>query len=753
MKSRGSDSRGLPAALFAAATVWSVAGLVAAADVPLGVEADELLPAMNGQASDFAPRRAGAGVGAECRIEVAQDGLYRVGWTQLTQAGISPAALVGDQLRLFCRTQEVAILTTTSGLFAQSDSFMFFGQRWNGAYSKTNVYWLGFGDGGLRMEQTSASVLGAGPVTSHWQTVLYAPKRLYQAYYRANDGSMDHWFATNINDTGSATVQVITEGREAGGLARLDIVLDGLWDQAGVNPDHNTRVTIGGIVTTSFVHEALNAYTGTVWFPSTRLSDGATTVALRGTNNLSQYDWSLLRWLAIGYTRALRPAAGTVTFDGETGARDYTITGLVAATGFNLLNIDNPFRPAVVTGLTGEAHNGSYRLQFGWDSASPPRFHLTEDAQVLKPPVVRKVTFRNLADSTRVAEWVAVCPYAFRDSAYTLIKHRYKEGLKVAVAPMEDIYNEFGYGIVDAAALKQFIGYAYHHWNMPRVRYVCLMGEGTYDPLDNLGLHAANWIPARMGPSGFMWTSLENWFAMVDGADQLADVAIGRIPVDTSSQLRNVVNKITAFEAATGGLWRTRALLVADNVDGVNNFKQATTNRVKPHLVAGGIYSLSESYLDSSSAGNIRTNIENRINGGRFFVSYFGHGAHNQWADEDVWNNTDVSGLSNSEYPIVAMFTCKSGAMHDPTAECLAEVFVEKSNKGAVSAVVSTDLTVLHWSEIFADGFTEALAEAKEKRIGDALRAGLGALHAASPQANELLTFEIVGDPGLVVNP
>ncbi len=52
-----------------------------------------------------------------------------------------------------------------------------------------------------------------------------------------------------------------------------------------------------------------------------------------------------------------------------------------------------------------------------------------------------------------------------------------------------------------------------------------------------------------------------------------------------------------------------------------------------------------------------------------------------------------------------------------------------------------------------ADGFTKALAETRVKRIGDALQAGLAALARVSPESYELSTFEVIGDPGLVVNP
>ena len=77
---------------------------------------------------------------------------------------------MGDQLRLYARSQEVAIAVSSSGTWSSSDYLLFYGKSFNGACSKTNVYWLGFGGAGRRMATRAAPLCAGAPVvlsTSH----------------------------------------------------------------------------------------------------------------------------------------------------------------------------------------------------------------------------------------------------------------------------------------------------------------------------------------------------------------------------------------------------------------------------------------------------------------------------------------------------------------------------------------------------------------------------------------------------------
>ena len=206
-----------------------------------------------------------------------------------------------------------------------------------------------------------------------------------------------------------------------------------------------------------------------------------------------------------------------------------------------------------------------------------------------------------------------------------------------------------------------------------------------------------------------------------------------------------MVNKTISFEGASR---ITNATLVADNVDGSYNFQSDSQTYIYNRLFPAG-YTINQSYLDSASASTIRNNIRNTINGGRYLVSFFGHGNVPLWCAEDVWNTNDVFTLTNTRVPIVTIFSCQNGSFEDPAKECLAEAFLEGTSNGAVGVVAPASESAHVYAVKVADGFFAEFTN-RNTRLGDALNAGLLKLWQFNPNPYELWSYGILGDPALV---
>ena len=61
---------------------------------------------------------------------------------------------------------------------------------------------------------------------------------------------------------------------------------------------------------------------------------------------------------------------------------------------------------------------------------------------------------------------------------------------------LQEIYDEFNYGIADPRAIRAFLGYAYRRWPV-RPRYVVLAGQGSFDYKDYTG-HGDCLVPPLM---------------------------------------------------------------------------------------------------------------------------------------------------------------------------------------------------------------------------------------------------------------
>ena len=157
------------------------------------------------------------------------------------------------------------------------------------------------------------------------------------------------------------------------------------------------------------------------------------------------------------------------------------------------------------------------------------------------------------------ADVVMITTHELEDALAPLVALRRSQGHSVAMVDVEDIYDEYSFGIKSPEAIRTFLLDAAQRWQTAP-KYVVLVGNGTYDPRDYLGL-GGDLVPTMHVNTAEMEAPSDDWFADLDG-DGIAELAIGRLPVHPSSRHRrwsrsscNMRIQVAAFD---------RALLVAD---------------------------------------------------------------------------------------------------------------------------------------------------------------------------------------------
>jgi len=720
-----------------------------------------LVPPMNGNPSDFAVRRAGAEVSASYRIGITNSGIYRINQSTLAAAGLTN--MVGSQVRMFCQTQEVAIYVSTDSAFTTNDYILFYGQGFNGYYTTENAYWIGLGSSGLRMSSRSGLPLATtNEIRTYTETVTYAPNNIYRPFYRPSETNMDHWYAavllnTNINILVRSNFSIRTQNIVTPGVATLSILLHGITSYTNVSPDHKTWAEfIVGVAFGGFEYDGMSDFSGSASVSSTQLTEGTSTMYLSEDtlNPNVPLDEVYLESFSLSYPRYLIARNSDLAFTGRGGNDNYTITGFPTNRAFWVLDVTDPANPVQITNLTIQPTSNVYGVRFGDPTGGPANYRVDETAGILTVTQVQSVAFRNLGSTNWHADYILIGVPTQRRNGYRLLKQRFLQGLSVVVAPPTDIYNEFSYGIKDADAIKEFLGYTFHHWQGPPPKYVLLAGQGSYDPKNNLQLAIPDIVPTHLGPTSTRWSALDGWFVTVNGADMLPDMAIGRIAASTDAFYSNVVNKTLAYEALSKtNTWRTKALLVADQKDSDFNFTTSSELNVYSYLSSG--FTCQKAYYDTDGGAAVtRSLITNSIDGGRYCVSYIGHGAMDLWSNSDIFDTNDVPKLSNSVFPLFTIFTCENGEFEDPTLKCLAETLIEAQNHGAVACVAPSSLSIGDLADQFANGFYGALVNASQySRVGDVMGQAYLKLYNYYMLADELQFYEVIGDPALVLKP
>ena len=722
-----------------------------------GAFAGSLVPPMtNGVPSEFALRRAGADVGANLRVRIAREGLHKVTYSDFAAAGIT--SVVGSQVRMYWTTQEIAIATSTQSTWTTNDYALFWGWPHDGLFTDTNAYWLALTGTGVRMQtRNAAPIPSSGDVTSHWRTVRYDTSAIFNPFYLPLVESFDHFVSLLIVSSADSTYTVAVTNGHSTHSASMRLGLWGVSSDVGVNPDHVTKVSVNGTQIASILNDG-QAYTTGIALPAAGQfnPNGINTITLRQigtpTNDTAALDSADFTYLASN-----RPIADVLLWNGIAGATNYAAQPFLATDGI-VLDVTDRANPVILTNATWTGVTGGRQVRFSDTAVTSNRYWVGGVSNAPSAGPVSVVYFHELADTNRQADYIIICSPENRASAYRLAKQRTLQNLRSLVVPLRTVFYEFSYGIKDADAIKQFIGYAYHHWKKPSPRYVVLVGDGTYDPRNYLNVadyHDS--IPVHLGASATEYCSQDGWYGTVNGSDLLTDVAIGRIPIRTEASFSNVVSKLVQYEATSvTNAWKKKALAVADGFDVTAglDFSGSSESNFVQDVFFGGVTDITRAYLDDNSPPVVRATITNTINSGVLAVSYFGHGFSDFWSSTMIFETNDVPKLNNSVWPVFTMVTCENGDFDDPFKECIGEALLERANRGAIVSAAAGALSIPGAADVFANGFSTALVTSNSyKRVGDMFNKGLLDLWTFAPTASELLFYNLMGDPATRIHP
>jgi len=379
------------------------------------------------------------------------------------------------------------------------------------------------------------------------------------------------------------------------------------------------------------------------------------------------------------------------------------------------------------------------------------------------------------------ADHITITHADFSSQAGVLSAFRNSQGLRTIVVDAQDIYDEFGFGIVGNAPIRDFLLYAYENWESPAPSFVVLLGDGHYNPKGYkpsiYGALRENFIPPYLSMvDPYMGeTAADNRYVAFVGEDTLPDMMLGRLAVNSQDEEDTLpdmmlgrlavnsqdeaaafINKIIAYEeASVEGDWKKQVLVIADNADSAGNFpalsQQLLTCCLPSPYQSERVY-LGVTHADVTSA---KSAIIEEINSGMFMVNYFGHGATQQWGGGDsvpaysgaLLETSDIQNLTNTNhYPIIVAMDCMDGYFLSKVS--LAEVITKAENKGAVASWSSTGLNVASGHETLDQAFFNAVFSDFVSSIGQATTSAKLGVWASGNHLELLDTYLLFGDPG-----
>lgn len=359
--------------------------------------------------------------------------------------------------------------------------------------------------------------------------------------------------------------------------------------------------------------------------------------------------------------------------------------------------------------------------------------------------------------------------------------HTQQDGMRCIVVPVNQIYNEFSAGTPDATAIRRFAKMLYEKTGDEHrpLRNLLLFGSGMWDNrmiTPNLSKKSpSDYLLCYESDNSLSHTNsyvLEDYFALLDD-DAPTDVlrakpriGVGRIPVTTAADAKNVVNKLIRYiNNEEVGPWKNTLTILCD--DGNNNTHMkdgdsviAHTARLYPDFRIKRIYWDTYERQVSTTGKSYPAaiaDINKQMQDGSLIMNYTGHGANYCLSHEQVIHKKNFANWSSPRLPLWITAACDVTPF-DMNEEHLGEVAL-LNPQGAAMGFIGTSRTVysspnlaLNWR--FMEYVLDVKDDGNRYTIGEALSAAkcnyIDRLSGITNDVNKA-HFILLGDPAITL--
>jgi hypothetical protein len=394
-----------------------------------------------------------------------------------------------------------------------------------------------------------------------------------------------------------------------------------------------------------------------------------------------------------------------------------------------------------------------------------------------QPSIVGKVANQNIR-SLSTPNLIIVTHPDFLSEAQRLAEHRASfSGWSVQVVTTEQVYNEFSSGRQDVTAIRDFVKSLYNK-SPSTLQALLLFGKCSYDYKDRIENNTNYTITYESRNSmmpletyssddyfGFLEDSEGLWLERPQPQNHTLDIGVGRLPVKSLEEAAGVVDKIIQYDTNrnTLGYWRKQLAFVADDgntEDGFSDIHQEQANDLTKFIASTDPSFDSKKLFMGSYVKRLRgssetipemtSDIIRSFDKGSIIINFTGHGGEDQWTDENVFNSSTISDLSNHRYPFLVTATCEFGRHDDPRDISGAEESVILANGGSIGLVTTArpvnSTTNFNLNIAFYDALLQKINN-QYQSIGEVFRHTKN--NSISGVANR--NFSLLGDPSLTL--
>lgn len=671
------------------------------------------------------------------KINVAEEGIYRVTFDELNALSSQDLTQIDpSDFKIYYQGKEqyMTVNTGSDQIFNSGDYIEFYGKKNNGSfdeglylkpsdqphkyyslYTDTASYFLIWESGspGKRFTsykdtsysnntpedyymKESVTVLSdeyswGDPIMQLYDPILFSP-----SYYTGGEG----WASLRIDPWGSDIFTVNTENYFSSGPSpEIEILLYGQsrWDslgyQGGIKYHHQTNIEVGSAnkskkyrllddpVYEGFSRELVNEplTSADIGDPKTYIRMRTTGVANRGLTG----DYSRLYYVKITY-----PSDFNLN---STNQLSFNLKNNIKSAYYFKFNNYSGSHPILYDLTDGKKVYGklsSQEFSVILLGGKPKSLFLTDSAD-FKTGKISTVVFHDYSkDLSQTVGYLIISNKKLKNSAQQYATYRNSTGFNTSIIYVDDLYNEFSYGIHHPLAIKNFLKYLLNDLGR-EPDYLLLLGKGIQNDKVRLGSVINDDLVPTIG-----YPPSDNYFAAGLNEPGLAlPFAIGRIPAANNAEVIAYLNKLKTYETKLKvdesnptQEWRKYFLHISGGQDKmqadqfVNYLNQYAKIAAKPKM--GGIDYLISSKTTTSVDETLKDKVINRINSGINMLTYFGHGAASV-LEVDIGEPQDYT-QDKGNLPVFFFSGCILGNSFQES-QSLGENFILTPEKGGVA--------------------------------------------------------------------
>lgn len=718
------------------------------------------------------------------KIKVAEDGMYRLDYNTLNNAGVFGGTSIpqGQNLQLLKNGESIPFFVSETGVFTSNDFLTFYGEKNRGEIDKflyddpsyqvnpeyslftdTAIYYLTWNVNTINpllVNEIPNDLTNLPPKESYcWFTktvewhqglkkgINRGGSGHVSAKYDIAEGYTKNTYNTNQSNTVGFANRYLTNAPNAKFEVQL-MVEDG---------NHQTEININNI---TYLIDTFSNWAVKNYQISVPMSATINNTPIRVIGNASSDDKSRMVFIKAKYPRTFNFSnVNQVLFEMDSSwQKQY----------FEIQNFNYGTNPPILYDLTNgiriNTQISNNKIVVAVPSSTQFRqFALVAD-NAYKTSTITPVQFIAFQPNQGGDYILLTHSKLFDDgTGYNHIQDyaNYRAsalggGYTPIIVDIDQVYEQFGYGIDrHEQSIRNFVQWAVKHWNS---EYLFIIGKGVYYGKYRNG--DVDFKDYDLVPS-FGYPTSDNLLAAKANTDEPV-LAVGRIAAYTPDMVRIYLDKIKETELA----YQTAPQTIEDKAWMKNFLHLGGGDAAIQDFIKGRLVDMEDTIKQSQLGANVlgyyknSTNViqnansydvTQRINEGLAWITFFGHSAPNT-LDFDIGDPNQYS--NQGKYPMIYAMGCNTNRLLE-SPSTLSETYVFVEDRGAIGFIGSTATTSLSNLNEYGKVLYKNLGDDNYgQTIGKVMKATIEG-YPLSGFWGELVKHNILlhGDPALTIYP